>query len=277
MRKRILALFVTLLLVGVNCGCRYNDEEKYNEILKVFSSFDNKPGIAFIAIRPDVSFYDHELNANNLQFKGEFYMWLCSFDGKLYFVTKQECSAFNTKIYIYRCDYDGGNLTEVFTRGGYYIGPGCRYLDYTNGVIYLEHQERIFGDDIIDSYEIETGEYKEEIATGMSFYRYKKDVLGYDIHDHYLEIENKLTVDVSKELLAATEEGRAFMKYKPKLNLPHINFLNGRTFVSYYANAGHLGNYLFATFEYDEEKNELNYYCYNILGDNEGIQTIFLY
>ena len=226
MGKRIFALFVALLLVGLNCGCFHARKELLDETNSIFSSFDNKPGIAGIYFESYISFYDHELNVKDLPHKGKDSYVIAAYNNEIYFRTYEEIITkkgfFKDEYYriehIYKCDYYGENLSEVFTITTE-DGMGCFYSDHTPGIIYIQRREGSSREYIIEAYEIKTGEF-ETICKGVKYDDYIENLYGDEARK--AEIEGKLTEEASKEMLMASEEGRAFLKYNSSLKAPSI-------------------------------------------------------
>lgn len=278
MKKNIIALiivffvvcFFPLLIIVCNYACR--NDKLYNEIIEVFSAFDNKTDIGKIYLDSCISFYDHKLYIENLPHKGnDEEEMICAVNKELYFGTAETVGFGQFGIHIYKCDYNGENTTEVFSKKGFDTNPSFYYSDYTKGIIYVQsHEKTMYNDYILDRYEIETGEY-ENVGKGVGFYEYIESLSGEKARR--AEIKGKITED----MLAATEEGRALMKYKH--SEPEAYFLNDRIFIGYNVTINSIGfsnECLDATFEYNEDNNELRYYCYNILGDDARIKYIYL-
>ena len=287
MGKKILALIFSFLFVFLSCGCWLEtgiwDERLYNEVVEVFSSFDDKTEIAKVYLEEYISFYDHKLNVDDLPVKGEEPKIIGVYNGEVYFQTVEHVGG-KRFIYayiggsdnarVYKCDYYGENVAEVFIIEGFDSAPKFYCLDYTPGIIYIQRKEESSREYIIEAYKIETGEF-ETICKGVKYDDYIENLYGEKARK--AEIRGKLTEEVAKELLMESEEGRAFLKYKSTDFYPRISFLNGRIFVSYSADAGLAWAFLDATFEYDEEKNELNYYCYNFIAEDSLIWVLDFY
>ena len=263
----VVGVFLTLTIGLLFVIFFDNDPKLHAEIESVFSQFERENVIGKSESGNVIYSGGSQLVLDRLNIKGEISSSEpCSFNKNFYFATSESVGIFSFTLHFYKCDYEGNNIEEVYTKEGYRTHPWVYYIDETKNVFYI-----VMGENVLETYNVENNEYVN-LGEGVKFTAYLRSVSDYNNNqDKVLELKNK----INDGKLSQTEEGKALLKYG-FINQKDIRILNDRVFVSYHYQIGAF-DWLNVTFEYDEVEKTLQYIGYDFLADYEGISYIYLY
>ena len=288
-KKSITILLFLLCFVLIGC----NIEDTTNQAIDEFSKYQKTEDVVLVVDDKILYFSTHTIDIRDLIDNEEEYPnggYLVTKD-KIYFSTTIENYMFNFTFSIYECDLNGKNKTRLFKMENLVTSPD---VVANNMVFYLEHYKENALEEtsrVINSYDIINSVYGQ-VASGkectISDYRprNKSDYQGKLLDKPYIplfkdnsyyEITNTKTKEVKivgKEFIENTKYIESLQKFDYETK--RIDISNGHILLTYKINAGNGMNYSYLVFEYDFEKETLEYKQLSFLDVDVLVNIIYL-
>lgn len=288
-KKSITILLFLLCFVLIGC----NIEDTTNQAIDEFSKYQKTEDVVLVVDDKILYFSTHTIDIRDLIDNEEEYPnggYLVTKD-KIYFSTTIENYMFNFTFSIYECDLNGKNKTRLFKMENLVTSPD---VVANNMVFYLEHYKENALEEtsrVINSYDIINSVYGQ-VASGkectISDYRprNKSDYQGKLLDKPYIplfkdnsyyEITNTKTKEVKivgKEFIENTKYIESLQKFDYETK--RIDISNGHILLTYKINAGNGMNYSYLVFEYDFEKETLEYKQLAFLDVDVLVNIIYL-
>lgn len=290
MIKKSITILLFLLCFAL-IGC--NIEDTTNQAIDEFSKYQETEDVVLVVDDKILYFSTHTIDIRDLIDNEEEYPnggYLVTKD-KIYFSTTIENYMFNFTFSIYECDLNGKNKTRLFKMDNLVTSPD---VVANNMVFYLEHYKENALEEtsrVINSYDIINSVYGQ-VASGkectISDYRprNKSDYQGKLLDKPYIplfkdnsyyEITNTKTNEVKivgKEFIEKTKYIESLQKFNYETK--RIDISNGHVLLTYKLDAGNGMNYSYLVFEYDFEKETLEYKQLAFLDVDVLVNIIYL-
>lgn len=290
MIKKSITILLFLLCFAL-IGC--NIEDTTNQAIDEFSKYQKTEDVVLVVDDKILYFSTHTIDIRDLIDNEEEYPnggYLVTKD-KIYFSTTIENYMFNFTFSIYECDLNGKNKTRLFKMDNLVTSPD---VVANNMVFYLEHYKENALEEtsrVINSYDIINSVYGQ-VASGkectISDYRprNKSDYQGKLLDKPYIplfkdnsyyEITNTKTNEVKivgKEFVEKTKYIESLQKFNYETK--RIDISNGHILLTYKLDAGNGMNYSYLVFEYDFEKETLEYKQLAFLDVDVLVNIIYL-
>lgn len=289
MTKKISIIIIFLMMLFlVSC----NMEDTTNQALEEFSKYQETNDTALVTNESIITFSTHTLDLTDLI--GEGYIlnggYIIKKD-KIYFSATLEEYMFSFNLYIYECDIYGKNLTKIFNRSELKTNPK---VTANNMVFYYEHytdNASIEDSRVIDAYDI-LGQEHKRVASGksctISDYREKNtsDYVGKLMDkpyiplfkdESYYEITNKKTNEtkiINQEFIENTKYNESLLKFD--YSTKRIDISYGHILITLSIKAGNGVNHPYLIFEYDFQKDTLEFKQISFLDVDVLIDIIYL-
>lgn len=290
MIKKSITILLFLLCFAL-IGC--NIEDTTNQAIDEFSKYQKTEDVVLVVDDKILYFSTHTIDIRDLIDNEEEYPnggYLVTKD-KIYFSTTIENYMFNFTFSVYECDLNGKNKTRLFKMDNLVTSPD---VVANNMVFYLEHYKENALEEtsrVINSYDIINSVYGQ-VASGkectISDYRprNKSDYQGKLLDKPYIplfkdnsyyEITNTKTNEVKivgKEFIEKTKYIESLQKFNYETK--RIDISNGHILLTYKLDAGNGMNYSYLVFEYDFEKETLEYKQLAFLDVDVLVNIIYL-
>ena len=288
--KRIIALLVLVSIfilpfVVLDLIVEDNTQIAKNE----FSKYYNGENDVVLNIEDNLYFENYTLDLNGLVKGNEYNNGLIINQRNFFFSTSKENSMFNFTLNIYESNLQGTDIKLVYSKDGFKTHPWAYAID---DVFYIEHYSNNALDlesKLIDSYTISTGIY-ENISSGkdcsLSDYVPKEESSKYEIkmkenistkkHGEFiitdLETGEKRTINDNYLNDTIYIDSLNKFNYGPK----RFDISNGHILLTYSIGAGDGWNYPHLVFEYNFEKDILEYKMLVFPYDNVPVEIIYI-
>ena len=271
-KKSITILLFLLCFLLIGC----NTEDTTNKALEEFSKYQKTEDVVLVVDDKIFYFSTHTIDIRDIIEDDEEYPnggYLITKD-KIYFSTTKENYMFDFSFFIYECDLKGQNKTRIFKLDNLVTNPD---VVANNMIFYLEHyKENALEEDskVINYYDIINLVYGQA-ASGkectISDYRprNKSDYQGKLMDKPYIPLfkDNsyyQITNTKTNEIKIIDQEFIKNTKYFESLNkfnyeTKRVDISNGHILLTYKLDAGNGVNHSYLVFEYDFEKETIEY------------------
>lgn len=269
MLKKTIIIILTGI-IALFCSCSSNRTENFSvdEIKNEYTRFHSDNDIVF-SYPPDYFyFFDHVLQLNRLT-EYDINTGCIIKDRKIYFSVSKQNSSFDFSFVVYETDFYGSCLNIVFERDGYHTHPSTLT---GKGIFYIEHYaSSVFQSSgkIIDSYELDSGEYKN-IASGsssnLSEYNSKTTRYSVKIDNSVFLIQDNESLQkyrIDEDFLSSVGYYESLKKFSATPDKSQI--VDNSILLSYrleVSTSFWMPEYAFAIYEFDPEKET---FCFKIL------------
>lgn len=275
----ITMLVVSMLLLG---SCSNNIQDRKDE----FSQYAEENEIALVYEDRILYFDSHSVELEALTGKGEEANGgVFIEDEKIYFTTTVENGWFYYGLKVYECDLYGNDLKLLFQKDDY--KTYCRTCIVGKSVYISYNLKNAFSksSEMIDMYDIETGEYKNidsgEECSLSNYLPIKTSSYEFNIVDHssadYFEIQNMNNGEkkiVDNEFMKNTIYFDSLQKFG--YNAMRADVVDGHIYLTYSIGVDGFVkvSYPHLVFEYDFENDSLQYKMLAFLPDSYHVEVL---
>ena len=279
--KKIVLLIIACLIFLTSC------RENTTQLAKdEFSKYFNGKNEVVLNIEDNIYFENHILKRDNLNPKN-IYNSIAFYNGSIYYLSldSSKMGFRNDYINVYSTDFYGKNTKKIYSK---YLNINSKvYVQIKGESYYIEYVKNNLT--VIDKYTFSTNIY-ENIACGkdcsLSDYISKEETNKYDFE----VIQNSSTKEHGKFIISDSEtnerriiddnylkntiyiESMEMFNYGPK----RVDISNGHILLTYGIGAGDGWNYPHLVFEYDFEKDALEYRLLAFPYDSVPIGIIYI-